>query len=422
MPDPAGMTKRFARRLAGLALVLAVSGCTGASPSGIASLAPSDDASAGASTSPSAAASAIETPTSFTPISSDNLFSLLSAAQPADYVSQIRCTGPIGASDPVAIVQLVAAVDGEAGDVVLRDYADPSNPRTACTFVASIEQLIDARHVVIRGGNGVLAVVDLPEVRYHWFQVPFPGMFLAVGPKLDQVLWMLPDNDGGEDAVYLSTSAGDQVIASLPTPGRGRCGSPEFDSKVAAYTHSGSHLFVLNQPVANFNSLVVIAGETDVLSVIAPSAGWPDQGWPMMALWSRTTETLYYRRGGDVWKWTEGSDPQLFLAGTNWVNPTISADGAHLAYSVLRPDSLLHDVFLVDLAAGGSPQKIGNGARKMPAFVNSTQLYFRSEGENHGCGGAEGEQPLIYDIVDNVEFPSIFDWVMKAWPATSSNS
>ena len=94
----------------------------------------------------------------------------------------------------------------------------------------------------------------------------------------------------------------------------------------------------------------------------------------MMALWSPTAETLYYRQGGDIWQWTDGSGPQLFLPDTNWVQPTISADGAHLAYSVLRPDGLLHDVYLIDLANGGSPQKIGDGARKLPVFVNSTQL------------------------------------------------
>jgi hypothetical protein len=419
MFDRAAMSRQLTARLAGFAMVLAVSGCTGASPSGTPSLAPSGNPS-DASTSPSAAASAAESPASFAPISSDNVFSLLPAAQPAGFVSQISCTGPIGASDPVAIVQLLASVEGEAGEVVLRDYADPSNPRTVCTFAHWVQQLIDARHVVILG-DGALAVVDLPEVRYHWFQAPHPDEFLAVGPHLDQVLWMRIDPDGGEDTIYLSTSAGDQVLGTVPTPGRGRCGATEFDSKVGVYTLSGSHLFVLNQPIPDFNSLVVIAGQTNVLSVIAPSTGWPDQGWPMMALWSPTTETLYYRQGGDVWRWADGSDPQLFLPGTNWVNPTISADGAHLAYSVLRPDSLLHDVYLVDLANGGSPQKIGNGARKMPAFLNSTQLYFRSEGDDHGCAGAEGEKPLIYDIVEKLEFPSIFDWVMKAWPAASSN-
>jgi hypothetical protein len=354
------------------------------------------------------------------PTSSSNVFALLPAPVPADFVSQITCNGSIGASDAVAIVQLVSAVEGEEGEVVLRDYADPLNPRTACTFGSNgPAQLIDARHVVIGGGEA-MAVVDLPEVRYHWFEVPYPKQFLAVGPKLDQVLWMTQSGTPGTDTIYLSTSAGDRVIATLPTPGRGRCGTSEGDSKEAAYTPSGSHLFVLNQPIYNFNSLVVVGGETIELSVIPPSAGWPPEAHPMMAVWSPTSETLYYRQGGDTWKWTDGPDPQLFLPNVSWINPTISADGAHLAYSVLRPDGLLHDVFLVDLAHGGTPQRIGDG-RRMPVFVNSSQLWFKSEATDYGCGGTLGEQPLIYNVVDGTEAPSIIEWVQKVWPSTSSN-
>lgn len=356
------------------------------------------------------------------PTSSSNLFSLLPVAQPADYVSQIACTGEIGASDPVAVVQMAAAEPG-TGPVVLRDYADPARPTTVCTLgQEGLLQLIDARHLVIRTNNA-MAVVDLPEVRYHWFQVAYPNEFLAVGPKLDQVLWMMPDYDGGEDTIYLSTSAGDQVIATLPTPGRGRCGAPEFDSRVGAYALSGSHLFVLNQPVPAFNSLIAVAGERTLLSVVPPSAGWPDGAEPMMALWSPTTETLYYRQAGDIWLWNEGSDPQLFLADTEWVNPTISSDGSYLAYSVLRADDTLHDVYLVDLTAGGSPtsRKIGGGARKLPVFLNATQIWFKSEGLDHGCAGTEEEKPLIYDVVDRREFKSVIEQPLLVWPATSSN-
>jgi len=411
-----GTIQRLWVTFGSVALVVLVAACSGASPSPSTSLPASvSPVESATSTSPSAAASAIA---NSAPTSTTNIFTLLPVPQPADFVSQITCSGVIGASDAVAVVQLVGAA--ESGEVVLRDYADPLNPRTACTFGSNgPTQLIDARHVVIGGGES-MAVVDLPEVSYHWFQVPYPKQFLAVGPKLDQVLWMTQSGTPGTDTVYLSTSAGDRVVANLPTPGRGRCGSSEFDSKVAAYTLSGSHLFVLNQPVPQWNSLVVVKGETALLSVIPPSGAWPDDGWPMMAVWSPTTETLYYRQGGDVWQWTEGPNAQLFLPDVSWINPTISADGAYLAYSVLRPDGLLHDVFLVDLARGGSPQRIGDG-RRMPAFVNSSQLWFKSEAVDYGCGGTVGEQPLIYNVLDGTEAPSIIEWVLKVWPATSSN-
>jgi hypothetical protein len=317
----------------------------------------------------------------------------------------------------------MAAAEPGSGPFVLRDYADPAHPTNVCTLgQAAINQLIDARHLVI-GGTGALAVVDLPEVTYHWFQVPYPKEFLAVGPGLDRVLSKVTDWDGGEDTIYVSTSAGDQLIASLPTPGSGRCGSPAFDSRAAAYTLSGSRLFVLDQPVPGYSSLVVVAGDSTPLSILAPSTGWADGADPMMALWSPTTEALYYRKGGDIWRWTDGSDPELFLSDVAWIQPTISSDGAHLAYSVLRADGVLHDVYLLDLTAAGAPtpERIGDGARKLPVFLNATQLWFKSEGDDHGCAGTENEHPLIYDIVDRREFKSVIEQTLLVWPATSSN-
>jgi hypothetical protein len=419
-----GSTQRRAAALAGTALLLAVTACTAGSPSATSS-------PAGASRSPTPAGSAAfitatptvspsAVPTSSPPASSTASFDLLPARQPADFTLKITCSGSIGASDPVAIVKLHAAVEG-SGDVVLRDYADPATPRTACSFSqygdSYVRQLIDAHHVVIEG-NGAFAVVDLPEVRFHWFKPP--GGFLAVGPKLDQVLWLTSDPEGtATDTIHLSTIAGDRVIATLPDNNLGRCGSPE-DSEWAAYALSGSHLFVLDQPLPQTNSLIVVEGETIVLSVIPPRAGWPMGAHPLMAVWSPTSETLYYRQGDSVWRWTTAGGAQRYLTGVQWLRPTIAPDGAHLAYSVLRSDGL-HNVFLVDLSHGGTPVLIGKGARKLPAFLNSTQLWFRSEGKDYGCAGSEEEKPLIYNLTDSSEAPSIIDWVLKVWPATGSN-
>jgi hypothetical protein len=366
------------------------------------------------------------------PASSTATFTLLPTKQPADFVSQISCTGSIGVSDPVAIVQLHAA-DPSIRDVVLRDYADPAAPRTACTFAKGanqIVQLIDARHVVVDGrGSGspdTYAVVDLPEVRFHWFQLPDPNhtqphwlaTLVGVSPGLDQLLWLAADPAGGEtDKVHITTSAGDQVVASLPNPHGGRCGSPE-DSKQGAFTHSGAHLFVLDQPFPATTSLLVVAGEMPVLSMVPPGAGWPQGEHPAMAVWSPISETLYYRKGSDVWKWTAGSEPERYMPGVNWYYPTITPDGGHLAYVAAAQDGK-PSVYLVDLAHGGSPQPIGDGARTTPVFLNSTQLWFKSIGQ--GTCGPGSDKPLVYNVGDGSEAPSIIDRVITVWPATSSN-
>lgn len=401
------------------------------SPSARSSSVSSPDSAPSHTPAPTASAEAIASSPVDDPTSGS--FGVLPAPQPPDFVSQVTCTGSIGASDAVAIVQLRGSAE-IPGDVVLRDYGDPARPRTACSFGrASIEQLVDSRHVVIAGlGSGAgyaysYALVELPEVRYQWFHIPhvqssgvFP-QFIVVSPGLDQVLWLNRDPErSGVDEVHLTTSTADRVIATLPDTNTGRCGDAE-DSKFGAFTRAGTHLFVLDQPFPSTNSLIVVEGETIVLSVLPPTGNWPEGANPAMALWSATSETLYYRQGCDIWRWTVASGSERFLAGVNWLHPTISPDGNHLAYALLRADGL-HDVYLVDLAEGGRPRLIGNGARKLPVFLNSTQLWFRSEGEDQGiCGGLTGDRPLIYELSDGSESRSIIDWVRAVWPATSSN-
>ena len=198
----------------------------------------------------------------------------------------------------------------------------------------------------------------------------------------------------------------------MPVPIGGRCGTPD-DSKWGAYT-LGDHLFVLDQPIPQRNSLFVFEGESEVLSVLPPNGGWTQGEHPAMAVWSPTSETLYYRQGTDIWSWTAGSNPERYLPGVIWYNPTITPDGTHLAYSVGRSDGL-HDVYLVDLAHGGLPQLIGEG-RNLPVFLNSTQLWYMSEGQ--GICGPGVDQPLIYSLGDSSESPSVIHRVLGVWPAT----
>lgn len=378
------------------------------------------------SSSPTQTASPAASPAS-SPTSSSASFNLLPAQQPADFVSQITCSGPIGASDPVAIVQLHH--DPYTGEVVLRDYADPGSPRTACSLGNhSVVQLIDARHIVIGwGGSAAYAVVDLPEVSYHWFQLPPYSTFLAVSPRLEQIVWLSERLDANTSMstsreIHMTTSAGDKVVASLPDEPVGFCGAPPDYSKRVAYSSSGAHMFVLDHPrvlsgdnAAGALSLRVFEGETAVLSVIPPTAGWPEGEHPAMAVWSPTSETLYYRQGGDVWRWTPGGGPSLFLPGVNWSYPTITPNGSHVAYVLLGPEQ--YEVYLIDLANRGIPQLIGE-SREKPVFLNATQLWYATP-YTQGCITDEPE-PLIYNITDGSESPSIIDWVRGVWPAASA--
>lgn len=351
-------------------------------------------------------------------------FSVLPRQPPARFVSKIKCTGSIGATDAVAIVQLHGSSGGEA---VLRDYANLDSPRSACVFKPNqVQQIIDARHVVISprlsgADSYAYAVVDLPEVRYRWFQLPQRAdvgvSFVAMSPALNEIAW-LSNNDrtGGDRKVHLTTKSGDRVVATLPVA-LGRCGSSEA-SKEGAYTNSASHLYVLDQPLPD-NTLLVFQGNKQVLAVRPPSGGWPNglAAQPMMAVWSPASQTLYYRQNGSVWKWTQAGGKQLYLKGINWYYPTFSPDGSHLAYSLVRSDGL-HNTYLIDVAHGGSPKVIGKGPRNQPVFLDSSQIFYRSEG--NGICGPSGNLPLIYDITSGSESSSAIDFVFQIWPATSS--
>lgn len=331
---------------------------------------------------------------------------------------QISCNRPIGSSDPVAIVQL------HDGSTVLRDYVDVAHPVTACVFGVPqlLNQLIDAQHVVVFSGQGkaLYAVVDLPQVKPHWFQLPpqteAPSL-LAVGSTLDAVAWMSADLASNTDQIHITTRAGDHVVASLPNPHGGRCGS-SGDSKTAGYTRSGKDLFVLDQPIPTLNSLLAVQGERALLRLAPDSGPWPAGAQPAMAVWSPTTETLYYRKGGDVWSWTPAGGSKMFLPGVSWYYPTISPDGRHLAFAELESNGL-HTVSMVDLPPTSRPIHVGNGNRTLPVFLNSTQLWFKSESQ--GPCGPGGNQPLVFDLTDNSESASIIDMPVAVWPATSSN-
>jgi hypothetical protein len=409
-------------------LVVATSACAASqepTPS------PSATASTGsASATPTEAASTPQPtpiPTAAPPTSSNALFSLLPAAAPPGHRQQISCSGDIGPSDPVAIVEL----KGNGRDVVprvMRNYADPANPRTVCDFGGeSIEQLIDARHVVIQNCDGldcVLAVVDLPEVRYHWFALPDGNetneTFIAVSPKLDEVAWSSTDDNPADfldqnRRLHLTRADGDHVMAHLRPVG-GRCGSGD-DSKSGAYSGSGAHVYALDVPIANDTVFVGLHGLDRVFMFRPPRGGWPMSEQPAQPVWSPTDEVLYYRRAGSVWQWTPAGGEELYLPDTYWQSPTISPDGRYLAYSVPK-DGGSSDTFVIDLKVGGAPELIGED-RSSPVFLMDTQLWLM-EATGSGCVSAEEPQRLIYDINEAAESNSIIDTVFRVWPATSA--
>ena len=364
------------------------------------------------------------------PVSTNNTFSLLPAEGPPGHTPQISCSAEIGPSDSVAIVQL-KGTGRELGPVVMRNYAQAANPRTVCEFGSaygseSVRQLIDARHVVIENCDGpdcVLAVVDLPDVRYHWFALPEDndtyGELIAASPGLDEVAWSSTDNaedlDDQNRRLHLTRADGDHTVARLMPVG-GRCGSGD-DSKSGAYSHSGAHMYALDVPIANDTVFVGMHGLDRAFMFRPPRGGWPLNEQPAQPVWSPTDEALYYRRAGSVWQWTPAGGEQLFLPDVFWQSPTISPDGRYLAYSVPE-DGGSADTFLIDLYEGVAPELVGPN-RGSPVFLTATQMWV-VEATGSGCVSAGVPQRLIYDINEAAESNSIIDSVLRVWPATNA--
>lgn len=418
--------RRSPRAVASAVLALTLAGCsTGLAPSGADS---SLLASPSAAPSPGASGVSYTLPPPASPVSTTSPtdtppppllgdpFTILGA--PAQHITPgISCSGSIGAADPVAVVDLPTA--GGDFQQVLRDYADVSKPRTACALGGSVVQLIDARHVVVdpRTDSGAYAIVDLPEVRYHWFALPSgTNDFLAVSPGLDQIAWR---RTGTKDAIHLTSRSGDVVVASLPDSNEGRCGAPT-DSNNAGYTRSGSALFVLDEPLPEI-SLIVVQGRQVVLSDVGTAKAEPATR-PLFALWSPISETLYFVQNGSVWQWTPALGLTIFLPGVAWDWASISPDGSHLAYAAPISDPYGdHDTYLIDLAHGGSPVKIGKGHAGQPSFLNDRQLFYLPEGGPRGCTGPS-PTPAIYDVATGTSAPSIIEDVRATWPATGTHN
>jgi hypothetical protein len=423
---PSAAAGDLLHRISGIALAMLLAGCSTAPPAspGTTSHAPSALESAPPSASvPASTATPSAAPTAQPPASPDpdlGSFEVLRAPARAGFAGRIVCTGSLGQSDPVALVNL----KGSGEQAVLRDYADVTHPRTACTFTGvRVQQLIDPRHVVVVDDESrdLYAVVDLPDVRYRWFQLPksttdWGVELITVGPDLDRVVWEdVHVKNTDTDVIYLTTKSATVKLATLPDTNQGRCGSPT-DSIRGQYTPSGSYLYVLNQPILSNHSLLVFKDRETLLSIAPPHVEWAGENAPYHAVWSPASPTLYWTQKGDVWRWTPDGGQQRFITGVAWFDPTISADGRYLAYSAPRSDGKLI-VFLVDLTGDAVPHKIGDGPRAQPRFLNSTQLWWQREGG--GCTGPL-PTPRIYNVTDGSEDGSIIERVQATWPAMSA--
>lgn len=338
----------------------------------------------------------------------------------------VTCSGEIGPNDPVAVVTL-ADRNGDAGAKVLRNYADIANPTTVCKGVGWWTRLLDAQHLWTWGCSDTdtggdyrecaFAVVDLPRAAYHWYLMPTNtegATITAIAADLQTLALQRYDEQGGRE-LHIADGSGDHLVFRFPNPD-GRCGTP-IDSNNAAFSRSGDFLYVLDQSFPPFNTLVVVGGHEVRFKVEPPTDGWPGEEYPLMAVWSPVSDTLYYRKGADVFEWTPNGGRRRILQGVPWLYPTMTPDGRHLVYARARADGY-HDLYMATMSDLGNATRIARN-RTTPVFLNNRQLWYRTEGG--GCGAGQTPKPLVYDVRSGDEFGSALYSVETIWPGTSSN-
>ena len=329
---------------------------------------------------------------------------------PAGFISKISCSGQIGASDPVAIV---AAEVGSRVEYIMRDYAEVTNPRTVCTFPDPRVHLLYARHVMLEPCAATeetcaWAIVDLPEVRYHWYDLPAAEdnfhRFLAVAPDLAAIAWTERERheDYADRSLHLRDATGEHLVSGLEPLQYGDCG-PDLVT-VAAFSRVGRYLYVIDQYVSS--RLYIVDGHDLEQSL--------DSAYS--AVWSPTSNTLYFRNGQHVYRWSPDLEPVLLRRDLEWTNPTISPDGSSLAYAIPN-DTGGHDIYLADPAHLDQARRIAENA-SLPVFLNNERLWYKTEGTG-GCGG-ENVPPraTVYNLTTSTTASTVFTEVLSVWPAS----
>src|SRR6185295_3597983 len=121
-----------------------------------------------------------------------------------------------------------------------------------------------------------------------------------------------------------------------------------------------------------------------VFSLVPPDGGFPDDEIVLMAVWSPTSDTLFYRRGDDVYQWTPDAGAKRVLRGVPWLHPSFTPDGRHVAWARETADGGV-DVYVAETTNLSSARRVRRNGRD-PVLLNNRQLWYRPE-PLHSCAG-----------------------------------
>jgi hypothetical protein len=257
----------------------------------------------------------------------------------------------------------------------------------------------------------VAAVVELPSGLV--FELGTAGGLVAVAPDLSQVLWLSRTRP---PALHDSWDGGNIEVQQYPAAGK-PCGDADTASRPGAFSrnaHFGYSLWDQGPSVPTF--LNVVGNRAPAFALVPPSAGWGAQGGPRMAVWSPTSDQLYYEQQGSVWRWTPGAGVAQLKSGLKWIDPAISPDGRRIAYAVRGLDGL-SIVHIMDATNGADQGTVSSEGRKRPFFLTNDLIWLK--GDERGCT-VNNRSTFVYDLRDQTETQSSLVQVWSTWPSTSA--
>jgi hypothetical protein len=80
--------------------------------------------------------------------------------------------------------------------------------------------------------------------------------------------------------------------------------------------------------------------------------------------------TLYYRKQGDIWRWTPTSGSVKFKARVSWIDPSVSLDGKYIVY-MERASQGTPTVHLMDAATRRCCRSSARAPADVPFFLTN---------------------------------------------------
>jgi hypothetical protein len=351
----------------------------------------------------------------------------------------VACQGiPSAASAPLLITW-----SPNRDHIYYESLHDPVNPGLICTLGGGTFRIIsptDIGYVTSSSSNdplngtSTIGRVSLTDLHHPVVVAKVQGDVLDVawspdGSSVAYLLYASAPGMGSGSANQLWLKTGDAEPRALTPliPLFGRGGSIS-DETIVRFSHDGKYLLMVDTFVNGLTPASLDMAHFQIRDVTSGNLVWapPDALVPgdkfgssfhTMAVWSRTTNTLYYRDAAGVHSWDPPASVTTIAAGLAWFSPSLSPDDRYVAYTVnldIEPHVQVRD--LVTHAVRDIP-----GIRAAQFFASSSMLmvgvYEPSIQQGPGSLPYMQTSSAEFDLNTGVETPLYFAFnLIDTWP------